>query len=128
MSYLFDTHAFLWWISDAPQLSDKAKHVVGDGASTVFVSVVTAWEIAIKRSIGKLDVPAPVATWVDHHLRANRFRLLPIELRHASRVAELPFHHRDPFDRLLVAQALEEQLALVTADRDLAAYGAPTLW
>lgn len=128
MSLLLDTHVLLWWAADAPQLSAAARRAVAEGDVTVFVSVASVWEMAIKCSLGKLRLPSAVGEFVAETLRANRFRLLPIELAHAARVVDLPHLHGDPFDRLLVAQALAEGLTLVTADPRLAAYGAPTLW
>jgi PIN domain nuclease of toxin-antitoxin system len=92
------------------------------------VSIASCWEIAIKVSLGKLRVEGSLGRFLPEQLAANRFQVLPIDLRHVARVAQLPFHHRDPFDRLLVAQALEEGLAVVSADEGLGEYGVERVW
>jgi PIN domain nuclease of toxin-antitoxin system len=125
---LLDTHALLWFVSDDSSLSRAAKVAIEDPANDVLVSVATAWEIAIKAGIGKLSLDAPSpASFFDEQMALNSFEFLSIQPAHAFRAGDLPFHHRDPFDRLLVAQALVEGLTFVTRD-DLAAYGAPILW
>jgi PIN domain nuclease of toxin-antitoxin system len=92
------------------------------------VSLASAWEIAIKVSLGTLKIDGALDRFLPEQLAANGFRPLPIDLKHCARVAALPFHHRDPFDRLLVAQALEDELAIVTADPVFAKYGAKRVW
>lgn len=128
MSLLLDTHAFLWWVDDAPQLSARARQTILRKDMECFVSMATCWELAIKVSLGKLGLRESVERFVPEQLAMNGFRLLPFEFRHAARVENLPFHHRDPFDRLLVAQALTEKLTVVTADPAIAAYGVDCLW
>jgi PIN domain nuclease of toxin-antitoxin system len=129
MSLLLDTHAFLWWIDDDPRLGRKAREAIAAPGAPVAVSVASVWEIAIKTSLGKLDAPSDLTAWVREQLTANAFSLLPISLSHATAVRDLPFHHRDPFDRLLFAQALGDDLVLVTVEGDVAAlYGVPTIW
>ena len=120
---LLDTHVFIWWRERSSRLS---RDVVEDIASAdaVFVSIATAWEIAIKVSTGRLKVPGPVAEGVAH----SGFTALPITFDHAERVAGLPHYHRDPFDRMLAAQALHEGLTLVTHDRSFAPYALPVRW
>ena len=118
---LLDTHTFLWWVADDPRLSAKARTTVTN-ADDVFLSVASCWEMAIKVSLEKLTLPRPVDRFVSEHLGLNQFALLPVDLEHASRVAALPFHHRDPFDRLLVAQAQIEDLTILTADPVFDAY------
>jgi PIN domain nuclease of toxin-antitoxin system len=125
---LLDTHAFLWWVGADRRLSRKARSAVGAGRNECFVSLATAWEIAIKASLGSLRVDASLERFLPDQIAANGFQPLPIDLRHTARVATLPFHHRDPFDRLLVAQALEEELAVVTADPVFAEYGVKRVW
>jgi PIN domain nuclease of toxin-antitoxin system len=125
---LLDTHAFLWWVGADRRLSRKARSAVGAGRNECFVSLATAWEIAIKASLGSLRVDASLERFLPDQIAANGFQPLPIDLRHTARVATLPFHHRDPFDRLLVAQALEEELAVVTADLVFAEYGVKRVW
>lgn len=128
MRLLLDTHAFLWWVGADRRLSRKARSAVGAGRNECFVSLATAWEIAIKASLGSLRVDASLERFLPDQIAANGFQPLPIDLRHTARVATLPFHHRDPFDRLLVAQALEEELAVVTADPVFAEYGVKRVW
>ncbi len=123
MELLLDTHAFLWWNADDPALGSSARAAIGNGENIVFVSAATAWEIAVKRAAGKLRAPGRIAEWV----RRNGFTPLPIEIEHAEASAALPLHHRDPFDRLLVAQARGERLLLVTSDPEIANYRVRTL-
>jgi len=125
---LLDTHAFLWWVGASRELSRKARSAVGSGRNECFVSMASAWEIAIKVSLGSLRVEGALDRFLPEQLAANGFQPLPVDLKHAARVAALPFHHRDPFDRLLVAQALEEELAVVTADPVFARYGVKRVW
>jgi PIN domain nuclease of toxin-antitoxin system len=125
---LLDTHAFLWWVAASGELSRKARSAVGSARNECYVSVASAWEIAIKVSLGKLRIDGALDRFLPEQLAANGFRALAIDLKHAARVATLPFHHRDPFDRLLVAQALEEDLAMVTADPVIAKYGVNRVW
>ena len=112
MNLLLDTHVLLWWLEDNPVLSEKARGAIARGRNVVFVSAATAWEIAIKKRLGKLQAPDNL----EEVIAANRFEPLPISIAHALAVAELPQHHRDPFDRMLVAQAKAENLTLVTRD------------
>ncbi len=123
MRLLLDTHAFLWWRIDEARLSPEVRVVVGD-ADIVYVSLASAWEIAIKTSIGKLRLANPI----EQELVASDFEPLPVGLRHIEHVASLPLHHRDPFDRMLVAQCQVERLTLVTADQRLQPYDVPFLW
>ena len=128
MRLLLDTHAFLWWIGDDRKLSRRARSAIGRGSNDCYVSIATAWEIAIKASLGSLSVEGSLDRFLPDQIAANGFRTMPIDLRHAVRVAALPYHHRDPFDRLLVAQALEEELAIVSADPNFAVYGVKRVW
>ena len=120
---LLDTHTFLWWNADDPSLGREARAAIADTASIVFVSAATAWEIATKRASGKLDAPGDVGDWVQQ----DGFTELPIAIEHAVLSAELPKHHSDPFDRLLVAQAKIEGLTLVTSDAEIVKYGVEIL-
>lgn len=123
MQLLLDTHAFLWWNSDDPALGPKAREAITEPGNVVFVSAATTWEIAVKRVLGKLDAPGDVASWVPD----NGFVELVIDAKHTIRSAELPLHHRDPFDRLLIAQAQLEELTLVTGDPEMVKYDVTTL-
>lgn len=128
MRLLLDTHVFLWWVNDAPELSAKARATIRKGQNECFLSVVSAWEMAIKVSTGKLALSQPVERFIPEQLAANGFRLLEIDFRHVARVESLPFHHRDPFDRLLVAQSMSEKMSVVSADTVLSEYGIKRIW
>lgn len=121
MRLLLDTHALLWWMSDPESLSPAARAAITDGSNSVFVSAVTAWEIVVKTALGKLDAPEDLAA----ALRKNRFTEMPITLEHSLAIRYLPPIHRDPFDRMLIAQALCEQTHLVTRDESMRSYPVP---
>ena len=123
MNLLLDTHVLLWWLADDGRLSREARATIRDPRSVVYVSAATAWEISIKRALGKLDAPANL----DTAIADSGFLELPITMAHALAAGDLPDHHTDPFDRMLVAQAISEQLALVTRDEQLARYGVTLL-
>jgi PIN domain nuclease of toxin-antitoxin system len=116
---LLDTHILLWWLEANPSLSATARELIRDPENTVFVSAVSLWEIRLKQSLGKLRLPADFT----EKLAAESFENLPLTASQTRQVALLPWHHRDPFDRMLVAQAQVEKLALLTAGEALAAYG-----
>lgn len=128
MRLLLDTHAFLWWVMDAPQLTAKARKAISDGANACHLSLASCWELAIKSSLGKLRLSLPVEQFIPEQLAANGFSLLGVDFRHVVRVESLPWHHRDPFDRLLVAQAQTEKLAIVSDDKVLSDYGVRRIW
>ena len=127
MRVLLDTHTFLWGITDDPRLSGGARRAIAD-ASERFLSMASCWEIAIKVSRNKLTLAKPIERLIPEQLGLNGFQLLQIDLDDVARVATLPFHHRDPFDRLLVAQALGEELTLVSADPVFRKYGVKRVW
>jgi PIN domain nuclease of toxin-antitoxin system len=126
MALLFDTHAFLWWVQDDPKLTRRARRAIAD--EDCALSLASCWEMAIKVRLGKLEVPVPVERFIQKQVELNGFSLLPISLEHASRVAALPFHHRDPFDRLLAGQALFEEMSIVSADPIFRKYGIKRVW
>ena len=128
MKVLLDTHTFLWFVLDDPQLSLPAKTLVEDPANDVFVSPASFWEVAIKVRLGKLDLHGPYDDFMHRGIVGNEFAILPIEPRHTSLLTTLPFHHRDPFDRLLVSQAKVENMPIVSADEVLDAYGVQRQW
>ncbi|MCC6523758.1 MAG: type II toxin-antitoxin system VapC family toxin [Polyangiaceae bacterium] len=128
MQLLLDTHAFLWFVSGDPALSARARRAIEAPASTRSVSIATLWEIAIKVSIGKIALALPLAELVQVGALDNEMSLVPIAREHAIAVASLPLHHRDPIDRLLVAQALAEGLVLVSRDEAFDAYGVGRVW
>ncbi len=117
--FLLDTHVLLWWLADAHELGMGTRDMIADERNEVFVSAATAWEMAIKRALGKLDAPDDV----DGLVEEEGFSKLPISLYHGQLAGSLPPHHRDPFDRMLVAQAQAEGLILLTADDQMRAYG-----
>jgi PIN domain nuclease of toxin-antitoxin system len=121
---LLDAHVWLWWMLDSPRLDDATRTLVLDPESTVYLSAASAWEIAIKYALGKIALPAPPATYIPTRAEGGDFRILDVRLEHAVAVADLPRHHDDPFDRLLVAQSIVEGFRLITADRRLAVYSA----
>lgn len=123
MRLLLDTHVMLWAISDPGQLSARARNAISSEENEVFVSVVSPWEIAIKKSRNRIETPDDL----DRGLESSRFKLLPVLLRHTKAIESMPHHHRDPFDRMLVAQAIVDGLILVTADRKLTRYDAALL-
>lgn len=128
MRALLDTHTFLWWNTDDPRLSAHAREVIADGRNEVFLSVASAWEIAIKAARGSLILPEPPEQYVPGRLRLHRILVLAIQLRHALMVYDLPMIHRDPFDRLLIAQSRLEDLPLLTMDPDIIQYGVAVVW
>ena len=123
MNLLLDTHVLLWWLDDHPNLSPRAKSVIADGKNLVFVSAAVIWEIRIKHALGKLEIPANFRKVLDQ----QGFELLDITVDHAYAVGDLPSYHRDPFDRMLVAQAKLESLTLVTRDLRLKKYKIPLI-
>jgi PIN domain nuclease of toxin-antitoxin system len=127
MRLLLDSHVFLWWLQDSPRLARTARRAITSPASSVFVSAASIWEIAIKLGIGKLRWKAPANVTLDQCIRACGFTELPVTARHAAATRDLPPHHGDPFDRMLISQALTEQLRVVTADLTFRAYGVPLM-
>jgi len=125
---LLDTHVFLWWVLEDPRLSPLARETITNPDVDVLVSPVSAWEIAIKAADRRLDLPERSLTYVPSRMAANDFHELPITMDHCLRTAELPGIHRDPFDRLLVAQALAEDVPLVTGDPAITRYDVETIW
>ena len=128
MRALLDTHAFLWWNMDHHALSPKARAVIADASNEIFFSAASAWEIAIKASRGRLSLPDPPDAYISDRLTRHGFVVMPVLVSHATHVFELPDHHRDPFDRLLVAQAKVENLSVLSGDRALASYGIDLVW
>ncbi len=123
MSLLLDTHVLLWWLDDHPTLSRKARAAIADGKNLVFISAVVIWEIRIKQALGKLAIPQNF----QKVLNAQSFEMLDITVEHAHAIKDLPAHHRDPFDRMLVAQTKVEHLTLVTRDICLKKYKIPLI-
>lgn len=128
MKLLLDTQALLWFVLGDASLSATARQLIEDAANSKHVSPASYWELAIKISIGKYVLHEPFETFIDRAIRQNGFQILPIEPRHTAALINLPFHHRDPFDRLIVAQAIVENLILVSADPAFDAYSIQRLW
>lgn len=128
MKLLLDTHALLWFYEGNAALSGVAKRAIEDPANDCYVSHATAWEVAIKMSLGKLQLQVPYDLLFTGVLEANGIKLLIPETRHYQLLLDLPFHHRDPFDRLLIAQTMAEGLILLCNDQAMANYGVPMLW
>lgn len=128
MKVLLDAHALLWFLAGSSQLSSKALACIQDASNTIFVSPATLWEIGIKDSLGKLTLPLPFDQLFPDRLDASNILILPILVPHLHEHRRLPFHHNDPFDRLVIAQALVEDLTLVSCDSEFEAYGVKLLW
>ncbi len=128
MNVLLDTHAFLWFCQDDPSLSATARATMEDPLNRKLVSVTSCWEIAIKTGLGKLHLGEPSGTYIPNALARTGFELLPIKLSHATAVESLPLHHKDPFDRLLVVQAIIEVMPIISVDAVLDSYGVTRIW
>lgn len=128
MRVILDTHTFLWWNIGDQRLSALARAAIADGRNEVLVSVASIWEVAIKAAKGKLDLPDDPESYVADRMRRNRWLALPIDERHALRAATLPMIHADPFDRVLIAQAQLESLAILTTDPAITRYDVETIW
>lgn len=125
---LLDTHTFIWWIEDSPRLSADAGKLLEDLENDCFLSLASCWELAIKSSIGKIKLTLPIRDFIPQHMAVNDFKQLNISFRHVARVESLEFHHRDPFDRLIAAQALEEKMILLSADATFDYYDVERIW
>ena len=127
MRFLIDTHTFLWFIEDSPQLSVEAKNLLESDAD-ILLSVASLWEMAIKVSISKLSLPDAYDSFIPQQVAANDIEILPISLAHLGIVATLPFHHRDPFDRLIIAQGMVEKIEIISTDAVFDTYPIKRLW
>ena len=128
MKLLLDTHTFLWWILDDPQMSAKALDLIGDSRNNLYWSTASSWEVAIKYALGRLPLPDDPAKFLLAELGKNRIESLPIVDAHAFQAGSLPRHHRDPFDRMLVAQAQIESLGLISNDPKINLYNVNAYW
>lgn len=128
MRLLLDTHTFLWFLLNDPQLGTRARDLIVDPDNDIEVSPATYWEIAIKISIRKYELPEPYEVFIEREIVTNDFRILPIEPKHTAVLTILPFHHRDPFDRLLIAQAMVEDIPILSVDEAFDAYSVTRLW
>jgi PIN domain nuclease of toxin-antitoxin system len=128
MRILLDTHVFLWWIVDDPRLSPRCVELMVDGGNELLLSAASGWEIAIKAGLGRLKTPEPLERFLIEQLFHNRVEALSVQLSHALHVHTLPSLHRDPFDRLLIAQAQVERLPILSADQQIAQYAVEVIW
>ncbi len=128
MRFLLDTHAFIWYITDHPELSDLSKENIRRSENEILLSAGSLWEMAIKIGLGKLQMPRPFDQFIEEQMRSNAITLLPIQLPHLEAYITLPFHHKDPFDRLIIAQALTERVVVLTKDAEFGQYGVTVQW
>ena len=128
MKFLLDTHAFLWWVTNADELSNTVREIITDTDNTILFSVASAWEIVIKFRTGKLSLPEKPEIYIPSRIAANQFQGLPIEINHALQVANLPDYHKDPFDRILIAQSQIEKVPILTKDNLIIQYQVMTIW
>jgi PIN domain nuclease of toxin-antitoxin system len=128
MKYLLDTHVFLWWNLGDSQLSDNATAIISDGNNEIFLSAVSAWEIAIKIAKKRLTIPEEPVRFVPSRMQLPSFQPLPIRIHHATRIYELPIYHTDLFDRLLIAQSQIESMPLISVDADIRRYDVEVIW
>lgn len=128
MKLLLDTHTFIWWASEPDKLSRKALSACENLENTLILSVVSAWEIQVKKQLGKLSLDMPLEELIKNQQDSNNLKILPIVLKHVFTLSSLPAIHNDPFDRLLIAQANLEGLTLMTRDKTISAYPVSTLW
>jgi PIN domain nuclease of toxin-antitoxin system len=128
VNLLLDTHAFLWFVSGNDKLSAPARESIESGDNLKLVSIASIWEIGIKASLGRLTLEEPFDELIPRQLEINGFDLLPIEIRHVAKVVSLPFEHRDPFDRILIAQCLADSLRIVSRDSAFDSYGVNRVW
>ncbi len=128
MKFLLDTQAFLWFVLNSSAISQVARDLIIDLLNDILISPASCWEIAIKVSIGKYQIPENFETWMEHQIQVNELEILPIKIAHVAATVTLPFHHKDPFDRLLVAQALTENIAIISVDAVLDNYEVTRYW
>jgi len=126
MKVLIDTHVLLWGLQDEAKLSSRVRELLP--AAEVWISVASLWEIITKVQVGKLDLPGPVGDYLSAKLKANGVSVLPLTFDHVRRLEKIPLHHRDPFDRILIAQSMAESIPLVTSDPQLKKYSVEVIW
>ena len=128
MKFLLDTHTFIWFVLNQPELSSVARDLIINPNHDILLSPATQWEIAIKISIDKYQLPDPYEVWMNQQLLTNTFEILPITIAHTATVINLPFHHKDPFDRLLIAQAIVENIPIISTDGIFDSYPVDRIW
>ena len=128
MNFLLDTHGLIWFLTGDAQLSIRARSLIEDDKNRIFISIASLWEMAIKFSIGKLNIGQSFETLFPAQLESNNIEILEISVDHLKVVCKLPFHHRDPFDRLIIAQALAEKWSVISADAVFDSYAVSRIW
>jgi len=128
MKYLLDTHVLLWWIIDSNKLSEKARELIEKGINELYWSAASSWEIAIKNELGKLPLPEQPSEFIESELKKNRIDSLNINNYHAYKAGKLPLHHKDPFDRIIIAQSQLDNLPLISADKVFNSYDVKVIW
>jgi PIN domain nuclease of toxin-antitoxin system len=128
MRILIDTHVFIWWTSDSQKLSPRVYNLLTNPNTEALLSIISIWEMQIKLSLGKLQLKVSLPELVDDEIKRNRIELLQLDISHIYALSSLPQHHRDPFDRLLIAQSMSEGLEIVSVDENFDAYGVQRFW
>ncbi|CAD7773347.1 PIN domain protein [Candidatus Methanoperedenaceae archaeon GB50] len=128
MRVLLDTHTFLWWISNDTRLSSRAREIISNGNNELLLSAASGWEITIKVRLGRLQLPYEPERFIPEQLVINAIQSLPIKISHALHTYSLPIYHRDPFDRIIIAQAQLEGLPILTSDPQIAKYKVEIIW
>jgi PIN domain nuclease of toxin-antitoxin system len=128
MQVILDTNAFLWWVTDDDKLSKAARSIISNPKNTIFFSVASAWEIVIKYQLGKLPLPDPPKSYIPDRVKYYGFIILSINLKEVLRIANLETHHKDPFDRILIAQGQSLKFPIITSDKKFALYDVDIIW
>ncbi len=128
MRVWIDTHIFIWYLQNSEKLPSSIAILINDSRNNVLLSIASVWEMAVKQSTGKLNIGVPYANFIEEQMRINNIELLPIMLEHLETVTTLPFHHRDPFDRLLISQAIIEDIVIVSVDSVFSLYPVQRIW
>lgn len=128
MRYLLDTHTLLWIVNDDPQLGNEVKNIFLNNENDIFASMASVWEMAIKISLKKLEIPGTLSDFVKEHIRGNKIDILSIELNHLYQLENLTYYHRDPFDRLIISQAIVENIPILSSDKVFDDYPIQRIW
>lgn len=128
MRALLDTHAFLWWLTDSPELSQSARSAIGDSTNELYLSAASGWEIVIKAKLGRLEIAGDPEKLIPEQMALNAIDGLPVQMSHALHVFQLPDLHRDPFDRILIAQCQVEEIPIITKDPAISQYDVEIIW
>ncbi len=128
MRVLIDTHVFIWYVQSSDRLPSFVTAIINDGRNDILLSIASVWEMAIKQSTGKLNLGNPYASFISEQMKLNSMELLPVRLEHLNLITTLPLHHRDPFDRLLIARAIAENILFISADSVFSLYPVRLMW